>query len=127
MSLGQLRSTICLVAVAMLAMSVSRGVLAGTCGDYLQHTTAAATAPIASHSLPLTPKPCNGPTCSQAPSQPASVPVTAPSAPDQTRNSIVLLHIETQTLANLAYWLDVPNSAYLYVAAEDIFHPPRVA
>lgn len=131
MARRRVSSSLILIAAFALSMSAVRSTRAGTCGDYLEHArehkASRSGFPVAETdaSLPISPKPCHGPRCSQAPVQPAQAPVTTPSTPAPTRHSIALLSQNTVELVGIGFWLEAQTSVYRYCAAEEIFHPPR--
>lgn len=124
--------TLLSVLTTLAVAGSSRALLAGTCGDYLQHssphkpTMADATGkqPDESPSLPMR---CTGPRCSQAPAVPANLPAPATSTPTETRGSLILVDATEAPRAPQSHWRTSPTMNYLHFAAEDIFHPPRVA
>lgn len=131
MSQRQINALIAALAILTLA-SGSRALLAGTCGDYLQHNAsgqaaAAKSAMPAQEDAPLFPKPCSGPRCSQAPVSPASLPAPAPTTPGETRGQMILQSTVDEPIISCSFWRTTIAQQYLYVAAEDIFHPPRLA
>jgi hypothetical protein len=137
MSSSAIRSISCLLVFSAFALCSSSFVFAGTCGDYLQHKMPGEAKGSESfcglffiaegkREMPLTPKRCSGPRCSESPLAPVSSPPPAPTAPSELRVSFILTSNETESSLQSAYFDAALSSIYFFCAAEDIFHPPRV-